>query len=263
MNKPNLAAVVKNAKMTLSQHRPAIMMGVGIAGMFTTVVLAVRATPKAMELIEDKREDRHFINNDDTPLTKLEIVKVAWKPYIPAILTATVSTTCLIGSHAESTRRATALATAYKLSETALNEYKDAVIEAVGEKKERAIRDKVAEKAIQRENVDEEDVIITGRGNTRCYDAVFGRCFRSSREVIERGINAVNRQIVSGEMYASLNDFYAEIDLEPVDIGDLLGWKMDDGEIKIDFSSQLAVNGEPTLVIHYNVVPKYEYYKFV
>lgn len=263
MNKPNLTAVVRTVQTTLSQHRPAIMMGVGITGMLTTVVLAVKATPKAMELIDSEKHDRFYVDHDDTPLTKMEMVKVAWKPYIPAILTATVSTACLVGSHTESTRRATALATAYKLSETALNEYKDAVIETVGEKKERIIRDKVAEKAIQRENIDEEDVIITGRGNTRCYDAVFGRCFRSSREVIERGINAVNRQIVSGDMYASLNDFYDAIGLDHVDIGDLLGWTLNDGEIQIDFSSQLAANGEPTLVIHYNVVPKYDYYKFL
>ena len=258
MNTPNLTTFINDTKATLSKHRPAILMGLGISGMFVTVGLAVGATPKAIALIEEKKLDDEL-----DQLTSIDVVKTCWKCYIPAAVTAVASTACLIGSHTESTRRATALAAAYQLSETALNEYKDAVIETIGEKKERAVRDKMAENAIKDERVDEEDVIVTGRGNTRCYDAVFGRCFRSSREVIERGINAVNRRIVSGDMYASLNDFYDEIDLTHVDIGDLLGWNLDDGEIKIDFSSQLAHNGEPTLVIHYNVVPKYDFYKFV
>lgn len=258
MSKINVAGIVKNAKTILSKHAPEILVGVGITGMWTTTVLAVTATPKAVALIEEER-----VAKEVDKLTPWETVKVCWKCYVPAAATGALSTACLIGASSVSARRNAALATAYKLSETALSEYKNAVIETIGEKKERTVRDKVAENAIKQEHIDEEDVIITGRGNTRCYDAVFGRCFRSSREVIERAMNEVNRRIVSGDMYASLNDFYDEIDLGHVDIGDLLGWNLDDGEIKIDFSSQLAHNGEPTLVIHYNVVPKYDFYKFV
>jgi hypothetical protein len=258
MGKLNMTAAVKNAKTALSKHMPEILVGTGIVGMWTTTVLAVIATPKAVARIEEEREVQEV-----DKLTPLETVKACWKYYIPAAATGILSTACLIGASRVSIRRSAALATAYKLSESALAEYKNAVVDTIGEKKERVVRDKMAENAIKNENIDEEDVIITGRGNTRCYDAVFGRCFRSSREVIERAINAVNRNIVSGEMYASLNDFYDELDLDHVDIGDLLGWNLDDGEIKINFSSQLAHSGEPTLVIHYNVVPKYDFYKFV
>ncbi len=263
MSKSKLAGIVDTGKDILSKNAPGILLGLGITGWAGTVILAVKATPKAVALIEDKERELFNQYHEDTRLTPVEVVKTCWKCYAPAAITAVVSTACLIGSNSVSARRNAALTAAYKLSQTALEEYKDAVVETIGEKKERAVRDKMAENALRNEHIDEEDVIITGRGNTRCYDAVFGRCFRSSREAIERGINAVNRAIVSGDMYASLNDFYDEIGLEHVDIGDLLGWNLDDGEIKIDFSSALANNGEPTLVIHYNVVPKYDYYKFV
>lgn len=258
MNTAKLTTFVNNTKATLSKHRPAILIGVGIAGWATTTVLAVQATPKAMALVEDRQEE---INESKYP--PLEVVKTCWKCYAPAAITAVLSTACIVGSHTESTRRATALATAYKISETALNEYKDAVIETIGEKKERAVREKVAENALKHNPVNEDDVQITGRGNTLCHDAVFGSYFRSSREVIERAVNAVNRQIVSGEMYASLNDFYDEMGLEHIDIGDRLGWNLDDGEIVVDFDYKGSHNGEPTLVIRYNVFPKYDFYKFV
>ena len=56
MNKPNMTKFVKNAKALLSEHSPEILVGVGIAGMITTTVLAVKATPKALKLIEDSQK---------------------------------------------------------------------------------------------------------------------------------------------------------------------------------------------------------------
>lgn len=258
MNTPKLTTFVNNAKATLSKHRPGILMGLGISGMFVTTGLAVWGTAKAIPVIEEER-----LANDVDKLTVVDITKACWKFYVPATVTALASTACLIGSHTESTRRATALAAAYQISEKALSEYKDAVIETIGEKKERVISEKVSENVLKANPVNEDDVIITGRGNTLCHDAVFGSYFRSSREAIERAITAVNRQIVSGEMYASLNDFYDELGLDHVDVGDLLGWNLDDGEIAIVFDYKGSHNGEPTLVVRYNVVPKYDFYKFV
>lgn len=258
MNTQKLTTFVNSTKATLSKHRPAILMGVGITGMFTTTVLAVRATPKAMALIEEER-----CTKDVDKLTVVDTVKACWKCYIPATAIAIASTACLVGSHTESTRRATALATAYKISETALNEYKDAVIETIGEKKEKAVREKMTENTLKKNPVDEEFVHSTGYGNTLCHDAVFGSYFRSSRAAIERAIVEINRRIVSGDMYASLNDFYDELNIPHIDIGDLIGWNLDDGEIKINDDYGGSCTGEPTLVIRYNVNPKYDFYRFV
>lgn len=258
MNKTKLATLVKSTKATLSKHRPAILIGVGIAGWATTTVLAVQATPKAMVLLEEKKNDDEL-----DELTVLETVKTCWKCYIPAAATAFLSTACILGSHTESTRRATALATAYKISETALTEYKDAVLDTIGEKKEKAILEKMTENTLKKNPVDEEFVHNTGHGNTLCHDAVFGSYFRSSRAAVERAIVEINRRIVSGDMYASLNDFYDELDIPHIDIGDLIGWNLDDGEIKIKDDYGGSSTGEPTLVIRYNVMPKYDFYKFV
>lgn len=264
MNTQKLTTFVNNTKTTLSKHRPAILMGVGIAGMLTTTVLAVRATPKAIALIEDRKEELYPLDDaHELKLPVIEVVKTCWKCYAPAVVTAALSTACLVGSHTESTRRATALATAYKISETALSEYKDAVIETIGEKKEKAVREKMTENTLKKNPVDEEFVHNTGHGNTLCHDAVFGSYFRSSRAAIERAIVEINRRIVSGDMYASLNDFYDELGIPHIDIGDLIGWNLDDGEIKINDDYGGSCTGEPTLVIRYNVNPKYDFYRFV
>ena len=40
-------------KTSIKKHSPEILTGIGIAGMITTTVMAVRATPKALILIEE------------------------------------------------------------------------------------------------------------------------------------------------------------------------------------------------------------------
>ena len=64
-------------------------------------------------------------------------------------------------------------------------------------------------------------------------------------------------------MYVSLNDFYSELDLKLSNNGYELGWKLDDGLIEVDFSSQISDDGRPCLVIDYLVAPRYDYSKLM
>lgn len=256
MGKLSLKNMASDIKSTMVKNAPGILVGVGIVGMAGTTILAVRATPKAITLIEAKKREL-----DVDALTPVETVKTTWKCYLPAAVTGVMSTACLIGASSVSARRNAALATAYNLTRAALSDYKDAVVETIGEKKEQVVRDTVAKNRIERDPVQNTEVIVTERGTTLCYDAVFGRYFRSDIDTIKRAINELNRNIVSS-MYASLNEFYDEIGLPPIEIGDKLGWNIDDGQIEVDFSSQLAADGTPCLVISFNVAPDYGYSKF-
>lgn len=257
MGKTTLATITKDVRKFASKRSPEILTGIGIAGMITTTILAVRATPKALELIEEQKEEESV-----DELSSFEVVKVAWKPYIPAMVTCVVSTACLIGASSVNTKRNAALATAYKLSETALSEYRDKVVETIGEKKERIVRDKVAEERVKKNPVSKNEVIITGNGKTLCFDPISGRYFMCSIETIKKAENTLNKQMlhdISG--YVSLNEFYDELGLDHTSVGNDLGWNTNQ-LIDIDFSSQLNDNGEPSVVLDYLVAPKCDYYKF-
>lgn len=257
MGKTNLATITKDIRKFASKRSPEILTGIGIAGMITTTILAVRATPKALELIEEQKEEESV-----DELSSFEVVKVAWKPYIPAMVTCIVSTACLIGASSVNTKRNAALATAYKLSETALTEYREKVIETIGEKKERIVRDKVAEERVKKNPVSKNEVIITGNGKTLCFDPISGRYFMCSIETIKKAENTLNKQMlhdISG--YVSLNEFYDELGLNHTSVGNDLGWNTNQ-LIDIDFSSQLNDNGEPSVVLDYLVAPKCDYYNF-
>lgn len=253
MSKLKLKSFTESVQTMLTKHSPEILTGVGIAGMITTTVLAVRATPKALRLIEEKKE------HSRKEVKPIEVVKTCWKCYIPAAVTGTISIACLIGASSVNARRNTALATAYKLSETALTEYKEKVVETIGEKKERDIKDAIAKDKIANNPVQEQNIIFTGNGDSLCYEPLSDRYFTSDIEKIRKAANDLNTRMWD-EMYISLNEFYSEIGLREIAIGEEIGWNINNGE-KIDlyFSAHLTDEGRPCLVLEFNIPPKYNY----
>ena len=259
MNKEKVTKLFKDFHNGLSKHSPEILTGIGIAGMVTTVIFAVQATPKALQLIEEKKDEEH---KDE--LNAIETVKATWKVYVPAAVTGTVAIGCLIGANSVHAKRNAALATAYQLSSTALSDYKEKLIETIGEKKEKVVLDKIAQDKVDKNPVESTNVIITGNGKTLCYDPQFGQYFESSIDDIKRAVTELNyRMVDQGEEYVSLNDFYEELGVERIDVGEELGWNIGrDGKIVVNTSAAIAKNQTPCVVIHYEVAPKYEYFKY-
>lgn len=265
MNKIYLSNVIGGMRKMIVRHSPEILTGVGIAGMITTVVMAVKATPKAFKILEEEKlsieesaTDSKAENTDADKLKTIDVIKLTWKCYIPSAITGVLSIACLVGASSVNFKRNTALATAYTLSETALREYKNKVVETIGEKKEQGIRDAIAKDRIEKNPIKNCEVFITEKGNTLCYDVMSSRYFKSDIDTIKKAVNTLNRQLLD-EMYVSLNDFYYEIGLNNTYIGDQLGWHVDNGLIDLSFSSQLSEDGTPCLVIEYTVAPQYDY----
>lgn len=247
MAKANLQQLMVSARTAIVKHSPEILMGLGIAGWTVGTVLAVRATPKAVRCIEDAKYEKE----DD--LTPMEIVKASWKCYIPAAVTCVAATGCLIGSCSTSVRRHAALATAYKLSETALSEYKEQVVETIGEKKEKDIQDKVNEKQIEKTPVVQQNIIHTGKGNTLFLDPLSQRYFYSDLEFVRRAENNVNKEILHS-IYGTvnINEFYDELCIDRTDVGDMMGWNTD-RLMSLNITPGATPWGEPCFVVgHYN-----------
>lgn len=257
MKQNGIVKAAKILKMKTLKHSPEILTIVGITGMIGTTFMAVRATPKAMELIKEAKEKKDlYVGTDE--LTPVETIKAAGKCYIPAIAVGAMSVGCLIGANSVHVRRHAAIAAAYAISESTLKEYQDKIVQELGEKKASAIKDSISRDRIDRDPVSNHEVLLTEKGNTLCYDVLSGRYFKSDMDRIRKAENNINRQM-RYDMYVTLNEFYAEIGLEPIKLGDELGWCIDDGYMEIDYRSQLADDGTPCLVMDYRVAPKYDY----
>lgn len=260
MSKFNLSRMVKNLKLTTAKHSPEIFMAVGVAGMIGTTVLAVKATPKAVDIC-DKLKAEYEEERKDEP-TKMDYVKATWKCYLPSALLGVASIACLLNSNSVSMKRNAALATAYQVSTTALKEYKDKVVETIGENKakevEKKAQDSAAKKAVEEQPSEKATVIVTGKGSVLFYDPLIDRYFESDTDTIEKAINNLNRQMLS-DMYISLNDLYDELDLKHTDIGNDLGWNVNTGLIEASFSAQITDEGRPCIVMTFTDGPLYNY----
>ena len=257
MNKFSITKILDSSKDLIQKRGPEIAIGFGIAGMITTTVLAVKATPKALMIIEEKKLDL-----DVEELKPVEVVKSVWPCYIPPIITGTLSIACLVGAASASARRNAAIATAYALSETTLKDYQSKVVEMMGEKKDREVRDNIAQDKLDKNPVSKNEVIFTNNGDSLCYEPLSGRYFKSDIEKIRRAINSINEQMIHNQ-YVSLNDFYEEIGLGTTSIGDSIGWSIDRGVIQTHFSSQLTDDNRPCLVIAFLDPPVYDYDKYL
>ena len=117
--------------MFTKKYSPEILSGLAVAGVVTTAVLAVRATPKAVAQIKGMEE-----LDPGTVILKRQRVALVWKYYIPAALSAAGTIACIAGASRIGSRRNTALVAGMALADRAFQEYKEEVKEVLGERKE-------------------------------------------------------------------------------------------------------------------------------
>ena len=263
---------IKKVLVKAEKNSPAILTGLGIAGGITTTILAVRATPKALNLIEEAEKEKarkwrkeHPDSTSDEPTLKLtapEIIKATWKQYIPAIALGGASVACLIGANSVHTRRHAALYSAYKLSETALSEYKDKVEEVVSEKKMKEIKQKVAEEHVKKVTGDDQkaQIIIADDGDTWFVDAMSNQPFKSSKNAMDAAANKLNKAMRS-EMYVSLSQLYDELGIPHTGVSDEIGWCIGGDEIDIELSDTIVIDNRVYIVMDFRVRPVYGFDK--
>ena len=243
------------------RNSPTILTGLGVAGLVTTVIMAIKVTPKAVKILaweKDRREkeciaEGHGLMPD--PIKVVDVVKLTWRCYAPVAAMGVTTAACIIGSNSINLRRNAALASLYSLSEMAMKEYQAKVVETIGEKKEAKMKDEMAQDKLDKNPVNDQQVIITGKGETLCYDSLSGRYFKNDVENIKRIQNEFNIRLLH-DMYRPLNELYDDLGLEGTKFGAELGWTTEYGLLDIVFSSKLATDGQPCLVLEYRMGPR-------
>lgn len=253
-----LSSDLKDVSNMAKRNAPTLLTVVGVGGFISTVLMAIKATPKAMDEM-DKVEKRLPA---DTPKSKkiFEKSKAVLPIYLPTIVMGGSSIACVIGANNISTSRLAAATTAYELSEKAFNEYKTAVIEKIGEKKENEVRDEIAKKHVAENIYDEDEVLQPITGTQLFMDSLSGQYFRSTKDDIYRALLDFQRWLML-EDFATLNEWYNQIPaegLKQIKIGDRLGFNSTQG-IDIYWSVQMASNGEPVTVMEYRTPPTYDF----
>ena len=247
-------SVLQTISSIANRNAPTILTVVGTAGVFATAVLTGKATLEAADKI------RKLENTIDRPLTKVEIIQVSWRYFIPPAMLAIGTSAAIIGMHSIHMKRATALLSAYSITDTAFREYQSKVANVLGEKKEHALREEIAAEQIRKNPPPENrETIVIGSGTVLCLEVSTGRYFWSDMEKIRQAQNTINARIIH-DMSASQNEFYSLIGIPQTPVGDQLGWNID-SMMDIVFGSELDPDGKPCLSVDYRVAPRSDYYK--
>ena len=247
--KPKLPKINKgNAKAFFRKNGSTIMIVLAGAASLTGVATAIYATPKAVILIDERKEEL-----DVEKLDAVETVKTVWKLYLPTAAAEVLCLTFLTCAATNNHKHTAALSTAYALSESAFREYRDKVIDTIGEKKEKAIRDEVAKDRVA---ASQSVIIETPKnvGDQYCYDYISDRHFYSTVQKIKSAQNELNDQMVRTGVggCAYLNDFYELIGLRGTKFGADAGWDYyKNGLIDVDLDVILK-DDIPCLVIDFD-----------
>ena len=206
--------LIRKSKRFFNKNGATILTCVGAAGVVATSIMAVKATPKALTLIEKAEEKK------GEKLTKFETVKTAGPVYIPAIITGAATVSCIFGANVLNKRQQAALASAYALLDNSYKEYKKKAIELYGVDADKEIVEEIARDKYEEEddsNPSEDD------GKKLFYDIYSSRYFRATPATVSRAAYELNR-MVAEDCYASLNEWFELVGLETTDYGEYVGW---------------------------------------
>lgn len=261
MNVP-IKQTIQTVGKAVDKHSPVILAGLGIGFFGGGIICAVQATPKALKLIDDAKYDEAQCQEckiEEVELPRFEMVQAAWKCYIPTVGFFILGTACIIGSVKISSGRNLALAGAASLAEKALKEYQQKVVDILGEDQDQKVREEIAKDRLIQTPVSQnsEDLVTFGSGKYLCFDSITGRYFKSDKESIREAMNNFNHDLIGGT-FETLNTWFYYVGLPGVTIGEGLGWNSD-RMLDIRFTSQIAENGEPCIVLDYYTLPTSAY----
>lgn len=247
-----ISHILNRAVKTVKSNSPEILTALSVTGVVTTAYLTAQATFKAAKLIET---DKSYTWDPQHPGDRKEQLKhdakLVWRFYVPAGISGAVTIGCIIASKHSSGRRTSAAVAAYSLGERAFSEYREKVVEQIGEAKEQKIRDEIAQSKVD-QNPPSSELVIVGTGHVLCCELYTGRYFRSDMETLRRAQNDINARNMR-EHYVSLNEFYDLVGLSSTSKSDIMGWNFE-RNLELRFSTCLAPDGEPCLAFEYNYV---------
>lgn len=245
----DLKPVFKTAQRFVSNNTPAILTGVGVAGAVTTAILTGKASYSAAIKLQMVEEGRKLTGAD--PHTLGEKVEFLWKDFVPPVIVGTVTILAIISANRVSSKRAAALAAAFKISEDLANDYRQKVVDTMGKNAEEKMRSELVKDRM--EGLGENNVIIISGKNAMFFDEFSGRFFESSMEKVQNAVNQINYEITHSYA-ATLTEFYELLDLPKSDMSDEFGWNVNE-LLEIYHTAVLMNDGTPAIAIRYNTKP--------
>lgn len=239
MYRTKLSRAYSKTKLYLQRSSPTILTCIAASGVIVSSVMAAKATPKALALLEKVSGEK------GGELTTLETVLTAAPAYIPSVVVGMSTIACIFGANILNKQKQAALVSAYALVNNSFKEYRKKLIELHGEEADVEVKN-----AIARECCNYHQLRLDAPDNKVVfYDEISGEsitCYE--REVMDAEYHLNRNFTIRG--YAFLNEFYEFLGLPMTDYGGTVGWSVASGIMWIDFEHRLIEHDDGGLDLY-------------
>lgn len=225
------------------KHSTTILTCTAIVGVGATAYTSGKAAVKANKKLEELE-----YSSDHKPTLK-EKVKTVAPDAVPAIVMGMTTAACIVGAHKLHMRNQAALAMAATAWSTKYKDLNETLVENIGKKKTENLKDKAAQKMIDREFAEhhgEFPAIRTRFGNVLFKDWFSGQYFYSSYEAVDDAIIKLTRELQDECIYVSVNRFYELLEIPTIGAGELNGWTLSDIADKFDGKTSIDITHNRT-----------------
>lgn len=229
--------------------KPGIVLGLGIGCMIMSTLEGIIYAPDAKEAIEEKKKELN--------VEKLSIVDTirTGGPYMaPCAAAGITGIVCILTSTNKMINIGAGAMAACTLAETTTRELREKTKELVGSKKNKQIQEAIAEDSLAKCPKANREVIITGRGNSLCFDKLTGKYFRSNIDSIQKIENKLNSKLNKDDV-VTVNEYCWALGISPVKLGDETGWTRYQGLLEFNFTGGISDDGEPCIIVDININP--------
>lgn len=242
--------IINKVKFNVVKHSPEILMGLGIAGVITSTVLACRSTLKVQEILDYKEENMNNIKEvlaegredyteedarkDKTIIMTTTAIRLM-KLYVPSVIIGAGSIACLLESHNVMRNRNAGLAAALAATTESFKQYRERVTEKYGDEVDKEMRYGIKKEKKEKDGKKTKEEIVVGcdekelSGYARYFnenninwsdDPQFNLMF------LRQNQNWANDKLIS-QGYLYLNDVYESLGFPKSKAGQVVGWVYD------------------------------------
>ena len=205
-----MVGIVPKLQTFLKNNGATVLTCAGALGVVATAVAAVKATPKAMKVLEKAKEEK------GDKLTKIETFKNVAPAYIPSALIGTATISCIFGANVLNKKQQASLVGLYSLLDSSYKNYRSKVKELYGDDADKKVAMKMAEdhsKTIKPS--DEGSVIFMDAYSLQIFEARISDVVQ-----VEKDIN----ELLNLRGYVLLSEYYELLGINSIDTDFDIGW---------------------------------------
>jgi hypothetical protein len=204
-----IGGFIKPALEKVSKNSPTILTVLGVAGVVMTVVCAIKDTNKVQDKLEELAEE-----SENGDIFVVDYVKAVAPHYIPTMISAAATITCIVGSNVAASHQRAALTSELLAANTIIREYSNTVRE-IAPDVDKDVKQKVAKSHIDNQDLPDGEIIFE--------ESITGYKFTSTAKAVRDAEYEINRML-SLKGYVALNDFFRLLDIPQIPKADDIGW---------------------------------------